>query len=184
MGTVKKKFVLTGVFENAEDARETIRELRDAGFSDKEIGLLSHDKHGNPEVTSFKDLEGNKAGTGAAVGAAAGAGGGLLWGLGIAAGFLPAIGPVIAGGILAALAASAGVGAGAGLVVGALAGLGVSDEEAAYYDAEFRRGRTIVVVQGDHDADTAYRILQERRSMNPYLQDPMKLGPETTTRRI
>ncbi|MBA3395977.1 MAG: general stress protein [Deltaproteobacteria bacterium] len=172
MGT-KKKTVQVGVFDEADDARTAIRELRDAGYSDKEIGLLSHDRQGNAEVTTFKDLEGNKAGTGAAIGAAAGAGGGALWAIGIAAGLLPAIGPVIAGGILAALAASAGAGAAAGLVVGAFMGLGVSDEEAAYYDAEFGKGRTIVVVQSDRTPDTAYRILHERRSQNPYLRDPL-----------
>jgi hypothetical protein len=169
----RKRTIQVGVFESAEDARSAIRALRDAGFSDKEIGLLSHDSRGNPEVTTFKDMEGKKPGKGAAIGAAAGAGGGALWAIGIAAGILPAIGPVIAGGLLAAIALSAGAGAATGLVVGALVGLGVTDEEAAYYDEEFRKGRTIVVVQSDHDADTAYRILNDQRSRNPYLRDPL-----------
>ena len=136
MGT-KQERVMVGVFENAGDARRAIEDLRDAKFSDKKIGVLTHDKDGDPEVKSFKDLEGNKAGAGAAIGASVGAGGGALWALGIAAGILPAIGPVIAGGLLAAIAASAASGAAAGVLVGTLTGLGVSDEEAAYYDDEF-----------------------------------------------
>jgi alanine dehydrogenase len=168
MGT-KQERVMIGVFHTAGDARRAIEDLRDAKFSDKKIGVLTHDKDGDPEVKSFKDLEGNKAATGAAVGAAAGAGGGALWALGIAAGILPAIGPVIAGGILAAVAASAASGAAAGVLVGALTGLGVSDEEAAYYDDEFKKGRTIVVVQTDDRADVAYQILQNRNSRNPYM---------------
>jgi hypothetical protein len=180
MGT-KKKTVLVGVFDDVEDARTAIRELRDDGYSDKEIGLLTHDARGNAEVTTFKDLEGNKAGAGAAIGGLAGASSGALWAIGIAAGILPAIGPVIAGGLLAAIAASAGVGAAAGLVVGAFVGLGFSDEEAAYYEAEFRKGRTIVVVQTARRPDTAYRILNDRRSSNPYLRDPlMPIEPRRT----
>lgn len=173
MGT-KQERVLVGVFHTAGDARRAIEDLRNAGFSDKKIGLLTHDKEGDPEVKSFRDLEGNKAGTGAAIGAAAGAGGGALWALGIAAGILPAIGPVIAGGILAAIAASAATGAAAGVVVGTLVGLGVSDEEAAYYDEEFKKGRTIVVVQTDDRADLAYTLLNARNSHNPYLHQSTK----------
>ncbi len=169
MGTKQEK-VMIGVFHNVGDARRAIEDLRDAKFSDKKIGVLTHDKDGDPEVKSFKDLEGNKAGAGAAIGAAAGAGGGTLWALGIAAGVLPAIGPVIAGGILAAIAVSAATGAAAGVLVGTLVGLGVSDEEAAYYDEEFKKGHTIVVVKTDDRADLAYTLLNARNSRNPYLR--------------
>jgi alanine dehydrogenase len=171
MGTKHEK-VMIGVFHTAGEARRAIEGLRDEGFSDKKVGVLTHDKDGDPEVKSFRDLEGNKAGTGAAIGATAGAGGGALWALGIAAGVLPAIGPVIAGGLLAAIAASAASGAAAGVVVGSLVGLGISDEEAAYYDEEFRKGRTIVVVQTDDKADVAYRILSGHNSQNPHMLPP------------
>lgn len=177
MGT-KHERLMIGVFHTAGDARRAIEDLRDAGFSDKKIGLLTHDKDGDAEVKSFRDLEGNKAGAGAAIGAATGAGGGALWALGIAAGVLPAIGPVIAGGILAAIAASAAGGAAAGVLVGTLIGLGVSDEEAAYYDDEFKKGRTIVVVQAGDRTDLAYTLLNARNSRNPYLLAPLQGKPE------
>lgn len=165
MGT-KRERVMIGVFRAAGDARRTIEDLRDANFSDRKIGVLTHDKEGDPEVKSFRSLEGNRAGTGAAVGAAAGAGGGALWALGIAAGVLPAIGPVIAGGMLVALAASAASGAAAGILVGALVGLGVSDEEAAYYDAEFRKGHTILVVEPEHRAQLVQTIFFAHNAQN------------------
>ena len=168
----KHEKVVVGVFHHAGDARRAIDDLRDAKFSDKKIGLLTHDKDGDPDVKSFKDMEGNKAGKGAAIGAAAGAGGGALWALGIAAGLLPAIGPVIGGGILAAVVASAGAGAAAGVVAGALVGLGVDDEEAAYYDEEFKKGRTIVVVQTDDRVAEAYNILATHNSRNRYHDAP------------
>lgn len=181
----KKKTIQVGVFEDVDDARIAIRELRDAGFAEDEIGLLTHDAQGKPELTTFKDMEGNKAVRGATIGAAAGAGGGALWAIGIAAGLLPAIGPVIAGGLLAAIGLSAGAGAATGLVVGAFVGLGVTDEEAAYYDEEFRKGRTIVVVQSHRTPDTAFRILNERSTRSPYLRAPLlplSSAQNTTTR--
>lgn len=152
--------VIIGVFESPGDARRAIENLREASFSDRKIGLLTHDREGDPEVRSFRDLEGNKAKTGAIVGVATGAGGGALWALGIAAGILPAIGPVIAGGTLVAIAASAAAGAAAGVLVGTLVGLGVTDEEAAYYEEEFRQGRTIVVVEPDDRAALVQTILR------------------------
>ena len=181
MGTKQEK-VLIGVFHTAADARRAIHALRDAGFSDKKVGLLTHDKDGDADVKSFKDLEGNKAGKGMAIGAAAGAGGGALWALGIAAGILPAIGPVIAGGILAAVAASAASGAAAGAIVGTLGGLGVSDEESAYYDEEFKKGRTIVVVQSDDRAFEAYQILTSNNSQNPHMVAPENLTGKSLPR--
>lgn len=171
MGT-KQDRVMIGVYNNIGDAHRAIDQLRDAKFADKKIGVLTHDKDGDPEVKSFKDMHGSKIGTGAAVGAAAGAGGGALWALGIAAGFLPAIGPVIAGGILAAVAASAASGAAAGVVVGALTGLGISDDEAAFYDEAFRKGSSVVVVQSGDRAGEAYQILSQNHSKNPHLVDP------------
>ncbi len=146
---------MIGAFEQVADARRSIEDLRDAGFSTRQIGVLTHDRDGDPEVKSFRQLEGNFAGAGAAMGAAAGAGSGALWALGIAAGFLPAIGPVIAGGLLVALFASTMSGAAAGLLVGALLGLGVDDADAAYYDAAFRQGHTVLVV---HPADRSQLV--------------------------
>ena len=161
----KYERVVIGMFDNAADARLAIEALRDAKFSDRKVGILTHDKDGDPDIKSIKDLGGSKTGAGAAIGAAVGGGGGALWALGIAAGLLPAIGPVVAGGLLGAVLASAATGAAAGGVVGALTGLGVSDEEAAYYDEEFRKGRTIVAVQTDDRADVAYQILQQNHSL-------------------
>ncbi len=153
------KRVMVGTFESPGDARRAIEDLLDARFSDRDIGVLTHDREGDAEVTPFRKLEGSQAALGAALGVAAGAGGGALWALGIAAGFLPAIGPVLAGGLLVALAASTASGAATGLVVGSLLGLGVPDVEAAFYEEAFRKGHTIVVVQGDERTELAQTIL-------------------------
>lgn len=158
------KQTVIAAFNNASDARKALKDLRRDDFRDKQIGVLSHGKEGDNEFKSFKELEGNHAGKGAAAGAVAGAGTGVVWSLGIAAGLLPAIGPVIAGGILGALAASGAAGAAVGGVAGALVGLGISDEDAAYYEGELERGSTVVVVKAKDDREAAHamRIFQTR----------------------
>ena len=171
-----KNQIIIGVFENMWDARSSIEALRDAGFPATRVGVLGHDKDGDPDVKSLRDLAGNEMGKGIAAGAAIGVGGGALWALGIAAGILPAIGPVIAGGLLAAVLASAGAGAIAGSIVGSLVGMGISDEEAAYYDEEFRAGNTIVVAQPEDEEEraAAFQIMQAHNSRNRYhREDPL-----------
>lgn len=172
------ELVVVGTFENAADARQAVRDLRDASFSDRDIGVLTHGEDGQADVASFRDLEGNKAGKAAAVGVAAGAGGGALWALGVAAGLLPAIGPVIAGGLLAAVAASAAAGAGAGAVVGTLVGLGIQDEEAAYYDAELRKGRTILTVRCGDRPELVETIFRAHAGAIRELLTPLTLAQQ------
>ena len=77
----------------------------------------------------------------AGAGLAAGAGVGTLWGLGILAGVLPGIGTAIAGGTLAALLSSAAAGAATAGLAGTLIGFGIPEDEAKYYDEQFRSGR-------------------------------------------
>lgn len=149
---------VVGVFHNQHEAQEAIRDLRAAGFREDEIGLIAHDEEGGRHET--REEHGSKAGEGAAVGAATGAGVGALWAVGIAAGLLPAIGPVVAGGILGSVLASAAGGAVAAGLAGALIGLGIPEEEAKYYENEFRSGRTLVTVKSSTRRDEAWAILQ------------------------
>jgi hypothetical protein len=174
--------IVVGVFDTSRDARTVIEELRRKDFSSKRVGILSHDSDGDTHLKSIKDMEGNKAGEGAVAGVAVGAGGGALWALGIAAGLLPAIGPVVAGGLLGAVLASAATGAAAGGVTGALIGLGIDDEEAAYYDEEFKRGRTIVAVQPKNraEAEQALAIMRAANSINKYHDRDRDFDTRTT----
>lgn len=173
--------VIVGNFSTAAEARRAIRDLRDANFRDDKIGVLTQDRDGDPDVRWFKDLEGNNAGRGAVAGVVAGAGGGALWAAGIAMGVLPAIGPIIGGGILAAYAASAALGAGAGMLVGALIGLGISDDEAAYYEQEFHRGRTILVVEPGARAELAQTILRGHGSLGRQVVTPATLAEQVVS---
>jgi len=131
---------LIAVFENRHDAQRAVDELRRAGFREDEIGVAAREGD-TPSGT------GSLVAEGAVAGAAAGAGVGALWALGIASGLLPPLGMVVAGGLLASVLASAAGGAAVAGLVGALIGLGISEEDAKYYEGEFHAGRTIVTVQ-------------------------------------
>jgi hypothetical protein len=154
MATTVRSTVV-GVFENGHQAKQAVDELRRAGFREEQIGVAG--RHAD---------EGSKVGEGAATGAAVGAGVGALWAIGIAAGVLPVIGPVIAGGLLASVLASAAGGAVAGGIVGALVGLGIPENEASYYEEEFKAGRTLVTVKADSRANEAWGILARNGAYN------------------
>ncbi|MFO0844097.1 MAG: hypothetical protein U0797_17135 [Gemmataceae bacterium] len=151
-----KATVVVGAFETKTAAQECVDELVEAGFKRESIGVITRD-----EEKGQAGGIGSKWEEGAAVGVATGAGAGALWALGIAAGVLPAIGPVIAGGLLASVLASAAGGAAIAGLVGALVGLGLSEEDARYYDERFREGKAIVTVRpGNRRADAARIIVR------------------------
>jgi hypothetical protein len=150
---------IVGVFTNHSSAQRAAMDLRTAGFGEDQIGILSR----SDEVDVVDgDVDGDtEAGTGAAAGAATGAGLGALWGLGILAGVLPGIGPAIVGGTLGILLSSAAAGAAAIGIAGALIGLGVTEEDATYYEEEFKSGRTLVTVKAGAKSPAAQQIIEQ-----------------------
>jgi len=154
----KNQTVAVGVFRDRDEAQQAVQELKRQGFEEDHIGVAA--KHDEDLPEGAEHHEGSKAGKGAGVGAATGLGVGGLWGLGIIAGALPGIGTAIAGGALAGILSSAAAGAAAGGLIGALAGLGIPEEEAEYYDEEFKRGGIIVTVRADRRYDEARNTLQ------------------------
>jgi len=152
---------VVGVFEDASDAIQAVRALRDAGFTDAQLGIASRDHQLSRDKFGLKnDPTHTKWEQGTAVGAAAGGATGLGLGLAVAAGLMQPLGPILAGGTLVALLASAGTGAAVGTVVGGLVGLGVPEDDAGYYDSEFQAGRTLVTVQADGRGQEASDIMQ------------------------
>jgi hypothetical protein len=157
--------IAVGVFSDRRQAQQAVADLKQAGFLDEKIGVAAKG-HDDANGTTA-DKKGTYVGEGATVGVAAGAGVGVaagagvgaLWALGIVAGFLPAVGPVVAGGIFASILASAAGGAAIAGVAGALIGLGIPEEDAHYYEGEFRSGRAIVTVQADGRYEEAWTIL-------------------------
>jgi len=164
MAARKNKLVI-GVFHDSAAAQAAVNDLLQAGFSEEQIGVVARDGtvktgKGRKKETSSKWEEG------AAAGVAAGAGVGALWGIGIAAGALPVLGPFIAAGTLATILASAAGGAAVAGVVGALVGLGIPEEDAQYYEEEFKAGRTLVTVQANGRFAEAQEILTRHGAYN------------------
>lgn len=138
--TTSERSTVVGVFENDADARRAVNELESMGFNADQIGYAGHSKEGVSD-----DQATNVAG-----GAASGAvGGGVIGGVlgALAAGLIPGIGPIVSAGILTATLVGAGAGAAAGGLLGGLTGLGVSEDDAKYYEGEFNAGRSLVAVK-------------------------------------
>jgi hypothetical protein len=145
---------VVAVFQEKSRAQIAIRELRNAGFGEDQLGVISREA---PDATSDPESMWEE---GAVTGGVAGAGVGGLWALGIAASVLPPVGPAIAGGLLASVLVSAVGGAAVGGIVGGLVGLGIPESEAQYLDGEFKAGRTIVTVRPAERGDDAVTILR------------------------
>src|SRR3954470_22036938 len=160
---MQSRDTVVAVFDDRDDAQDAINALRDAGFMADDISILARDR----------DVAGRLAGdtgTEAAAGAATGAlAGGLLggvagWLIGIGALAIPGVGPIIAAGPIAAALGGAAIGAAGGGVIGALTGAGVPEDEARYYDEEFRRGGIVVSVNAPGRYREAITILREHGS--------------------
>lgn len=147
-----------GVFHDQAEARQAVAELVQAGFGEDQVGVVAREE--KAVVGATAPGEKSKWEEGAATGVVAGAGVGVLWALGIAAHVLPGIGPVVGGGIIGSLIASAAGTAAAAGILGALIGLGIPEEEARYYEQEFKSGRTLVTVRAPGRYEEARDILR------------------------
>lgn len=161
----KKTYAHTvGVFKTRAAAERAVADLKAAGYSDDQIGMVGKDDRGNTVKSgTAKD---SHAAEGAAIGAGVGASAAALVSLGMAAGAIPVIGPVLAVGPLAAALISAAGGAAAGGVAGALVGWGIPDEDAKYYEGEVAAGRYLVTVDAGAKGDDAYGIYTRHGGYN------------------
>jgi len=155
-GPATTQVTVVGVFNDRTAVARAVEALERAGFDRDVIGLASRE---NTDGTT--DAEDTDAGEGALAGAAVGAGVGGLVGLGVVTGMIPVIGPAIAAGTLGTILMNAAGGAAVAGLAGALAGWGVSDADAEYYENQFHEGRTIVSVRADARASEARRILDD-----------------------
>jgi hypothetical protein len=163
--TTSTRSTVVGVFADQRHAQKAAQELKDAGFREDQIGVVAQAKN-TSTAGAHTEEHGSHVVSGAVTGVAAGAGIGALWCLGIVTLGIPAIGPVIAGGVFAAILASAAGGAAIAGIVGALIGLGIPEEDAKYYEGEFKSGRTLVTVKADNRYDEAWKILHRCGAYN------------------
>ena len=153
-----------GVFTNTTQADRAVDALFDAGFENREIGVITRDDPSlrkTTATTTKTEDEAESTATGAATGALAGAGIGALVGWGVLAGAVPVIGPALFAGTLGVLASNAAGGAAAVGIIGALTGWGVSEEDAKHYESEVVSGRVVVTVTSEGRCEEAREILRQ-----------------------
>ena len=170
------KRAVVAVFDDRLDAERAVSDLEGAGFTDKHIGFVIRGKDA-VEGGMITDAVGAKDARGAIAGAAGGAViGGVL--AAAAAVLLPGVGPVLAAGILASFIGGAAAGTAVGGILGALAGLGISEDEARYYELAFHSGKAIVAVKAEARAADAAEILTRHGGYNLQTRtdNPVKTG--------
>lgn len=171
--------VVVGVFADHSQAEQAMHDLHAANFYN--LGFIVRDQDHitqmlpEGEVSEHKHSEEEHparsgAVKGGVVGGVVGAAAALL---------IPGIGPAIAGGILTTILGGVAIGAAAGGMIGAFINIGVSEEDARYYEQEVQSGRTIVIVQADDDPIEAFNIMERNRAFNAK-QPPSNLDPEAT----
>jgi hypothetical protein len=155
--TNSTRTAVVGVFEDRKDAESAVDELHSAGFDSSQIGFAGHGE-GETDAGVGEDRAEDFA-TGAAAGLIPG---GIIGGVIGAAvtGLIPGVGPIISAGILAGTLGGAAAGTAAGGILGGLTSVGVSEEDAQYYESEFKAGRTLVTVKVQGRYDEAIRILR------------------------
>jgi hypothetical protein len=162
--------IVVALFEERSEAENAIRDLKNAGFTNEQIGVATQERVGAGEARGEETPVDDEparivedTATGLAQGAAVGAlTGGVIGGLvGLVSSLLiPGIGPLVVGGVLASTLMGMGVGAATGGLIGALVGMGVPEEDARYFDAGLREGRTLVTVSDTVGASEALGILE------------------------
>jgi len=148
---------LVAVFEDRSAAEYAVDALEEAGFTHDHIGYVIR---GTDAVAGgmIHDADGAKDIRGAAAGIITG---GIVGGVlaTAAAVLIPSVGVAIAGGVLASFFGGTVAGMAVGGILGALRGLGVSEEEAQFYQKQFHEGKAIVAVKAQDRAPEAAQIL-------------------------
>lgn len=168
--------MVLGVFSMKSLAENAVLELEARGFNPKDISLVMRDGRTSEEAhassTGANVVEGTVSGmaTGGVVGGLAG----LLIGIGAIA--VPGIGALLIGGPLAAAlgltgaaattATGAVTGALAGGLIGSLVSLGVSEEDARYYDEQIREGAILLAVPEMGRRDEVIDVLEAHHAQN------------------
>ncbi len=155
--------MVVGVFRHQTQAERALDELHQAGFSDEQIGFAVRAKE-STEI-SIAPTDSRTHAIGATTGAVSG---GVAGGLLSAAAelLIPGFGAALAGGVLAATLSGVVLGAVAGGFVGALQGMGISEEEARYYERELESGHIIVAIDAGERAQEVLDILRRNGAYN------------------
>jgi hypothetical protein len=153
--TTQRIRTAAAAFETRDEAERAVDRLRDAGFDAEQVGWAMRGEH-KDDRPAGADAAAVGAGTGAVVGGAVGAAGAAA-----AMALIPGLGPFLAGGYLGTVLIATGGGAVAGGLLGGLTGMGMDEDEATYYDEQFRAGRVVVTVNAGERYTEAADILRD-----------------------
>jgi uncharacterized membrane protein len=137
----KQNQTIIGVFESRDDAEKAVNSLRQQGFTNEEINIISK-QHQNRDVNSDEDSDDDIM-DGTLTGGTIGGIGGLL--LGAGALVIPGIGPILAAGPIAAAVG----GAIAGGITGGLIDWGIPADESQHYEQEVVHGGILAIIRTD-----------------------------------
>lgn len=157
-----------GTFRDRDSAERAYQSLSSRGYSKDDVNVLMSDdtrkRHfgDNTPDTDLGDKAMEGAGVGSAIGGTAGAVIGAIAAIGTSVA-LPGLGLVIAGPIAAALA-GAGAGGLTGGLVGALVGSGIPEEHASEYESDIKDGGIVMGVKHRSDEDARYFEDEFRRN--------------------
>jgi len=155
---------VVALFPQGAKAHAAIQDLKLAGFALEQIGIAMQDPsiEAPPAAEAPAASNAENSNEEATVGAITGGVLGSLVGL-IGSLLIPGIGPILVGGVMASLV-GAGVGAATGGIVGTLAGVGVPEHDARYFDAGLRAGGTLVTINVGTRLEDALTILQRHEA--------------------
>jgi hypothetical protein len=162
--------LIVGLFPDRVSAEHALVDLRASGFDTQRMGIVMRDPNEARETGASQGV------TSTAGAVAGGVIGGTLGAILAATGTLviPGIGPFISGGILA----TALVGGAAGWLVGGLVGLGLSHEEAQYYQGRVEQGSVLITVDPEGRDEEARQILLKNGAENLDTAAPWSRMPE------
>jgi hypothetical protein len=174
MADERSRQIMTGMFRDREAAERAYGCLATRGYGKDDVSLLMSDEARNrhfPKTTVTTEL-GSKAAEGAGIGAAAGGGlGALLLGLAAAGFAVPGL-PILAMGPLAAALTGAGAGGAVGALVGALVGSGIPEERAKLYEQGIKDGGIVMGVTPRSDEDAEYFDREWRNARGEQIYRP------------
>lgn len=157
--------LVTGIFENGDDAAAAIAALTARGISRDAINVLAGE---DAKIEAFGVRKKSHAGEGAAIGA------GTLGTVGALVAGFTAVGAIATGGIgllaagpIVAALAGAGAGAATGGVLGGLIGLGIPEHEVKFFENSVSKGSVLVGVKtAGADAGEIRRILKDHGALD------------------
>jgi hypothetical protein len=160
---------VAAIFNSRADAERAAARLREAGFSEDRVSLLTPGAtQGQLDDVPTTETEqpGMGAALGGAVGGALGIAGGLEFGAAAASLLIPGVGPVFAAGLIGAALLGAGGAAAGAAAGGALEdsmARGLPHDELFVYEDALRRGRSIVMAVADDEehANVARGVLTQ-----------------------